>query len=105
MIECMKFKALEKGALIGYADFYVSSMGIEIFGCAVFSSNGKKWISMPSREFKDHEGNKKFIPLFRFREKEQQQSFSKQAWLAIQEYQKHEHKQVVESDDDIDLFF
>lgn len=105
MIECMKFKPVEKGALIGYADFYLSSLDIEIFGCAVFMSNGKKWISMPSREYKDHEGNKKFIPLFRFRQKEQQQSFNKQGWIAIQEYQKNQMNQVVESDDDIDLFF
>lgn len=105
MIECLKFKAVEKGALIGYADFHLPTMGIEIFGCAVFMSNGKRWISMPSREFKDHEGNKKFIPLFRFREKEQQQSFNKQGWVAIQEYQKNQNNQVVQSDDDIDLFF
>ncbi len=105
MIECLKFKPLDKGALIGYADFHLPTMGIEIFGCAVFMSNGKRWISMPSREFKDHEGNKKFIPLFRFREKEQQQSFNKQGWVAIQEYQKNQNNQVVQSDDDIDLFF
>lgn len=79
-IECLEFRSHESGALKGFANFRVEKMGLEIFGCGVFMKEGRRWLSMPSREFNDPEsGEKKYISIMRFIKKEHQDSFCKAA--------------------------
>jgi hypothetical protein len=86
MIECLKFKPIAKGALIGYADLYIEKMGIEIYGCAVFQSGNRKWLSMPSREYKDPQGATKYLSIVRFRDKNHMDAFSDAAIQAIDQF-------------------
>ena len=101
MIECVKFKEINKNSLYGYADFWVEKMGLEIYGCAVFQIDGRKWISMPSREYKDADGNSKFIPILRFRQKAHMDAFSKQGFFAIKQYMKRQKENPPVYDDKI----
>ena len=39
---CMEYKPHASGALQGFANLSVPKMGIELFGCGVFSKNGKR---------------------------------------------------------------
>jgi hypothetical protein len=92
-IECTKFKYLGKGPLVGFADLYVPHFGLEIYGCAVFQSDGRKWLNFPSRESVDNEGKKKFFSHMRFRERKSMDNFSIQA-LAVVEPEIEKEKQI-----------
>ena len=86
-IECMEFKSHESGALKGFANLRVPKMGIELFGCSLFMKEGRRWLSMPSREYNDPEtGEKKYIPVLRFIEKAHLDAFCKAALHAIDEW-------------------
>jgi hypothetical protein len=91
-IECTGFKSHQSGALQGFANFIVPKMGIELFGCGVFMKNGKRFLTMPSREFNDPEtGEKKYIKIMKFIESAHNEAFCKSAlqaldaWCAAQE--------------------
>jgi len=84
-IECIRFKHIGKGALLGFADIYVPSFGLEFYGCSVFQKDGHKWMSFPSRETSvDENGKKKFWPHVRFRKRESMDAFCISAMTAIE---------------------
>lgn len=85
MIECIKVHLIkDKGCLIAYVDLYVSGFGMEFLGCSVFSKNGHRWMSLPSREVIDkNDGNKKYFPILKFNKKERQDQFLKEAMESI----------------------
>lgn len=83
MIECIKFKSVVKGSLMGYADFYVPKMGIEIYGCSLHRKDGRRWINLPSKEYKNELGETKYAPVVRFKEKEHLNLFSEECKKAI----------------------
>tara|TARA_R110002126_G_scaffold185420_2_gene333947 strand:- start:191 stop:535 length:345 start_codon:yes stop_codon:yes gene_type:complete len=83
-IECFDFKSHASGALQGFANFRLAKMGIELFGCGVFMKNGKRWVSLPSREFNDKDtGEKKYISIMRFMDKAHGDAFSNGALVAF----------------------
>lgn len=82
-IECLKYQSVNKGLLVGFADFYIPKTGIEIFGCQLFQKDGKRWINMPSREYTNAEGEKKYMPYIRFRENAHKDLFTELALKAI----------------------
>tara|TARA_R110002096_G_scaffold113208_2_gene246250 strand:+ start:1041 stop:1388 length:348 start_codon:yes stop_codon:yes gene_type:complete len=85
--ECINYKKHESGALQGFADFRIPKMGIELYGCGVFMSNGKRWVKSPSREFNDPEsGEKKYINILKFMKKEHNDSFSNGALVALDKW-------------------
>ena len=84
-IECLKFKYVGKGSLLGFADLFVPAFGLEIYGCSVFQKDGRKWISFPSRETGvDESGKKKYWPHLRFKSRESMDKFSIAALQAIE---------------------
>ena len=86
-IECLEYKPHASGALQGFANFRVPKMGIELFGCGLFMKNGKRWLSMPSREYNDPEsGEKKYISIMRFIEKSHNDAFAAAALKALDEW-------------------
>lgn len=86
-IECIEYRSHQSGALQGFANFRVPKMGIELFGCGVFMKNGKRWLSLPSREYQDQDsGEKKYISILRFIEKEHNDAFCRAALKALDEY-------------------
>lgn len=83
-ITCTAFKQVNKGVLIGFANIYIPKWGVEIFGVSLFEKNGKRWISMPSREYEDKtDGKKKYMPHIRFREKSHGDLFASKVMDAI----------------------
>lgn len=84
MIECMKYKRVNKGTLLGYADLYMPKMGIEIYGCSLHQKDGKRWVNLPSREYTDDKGEKKYMSIVRFPNKFHLDEFIKQAKEAIE---------------------
>ncbi len=86
MIECIRFKSHSKGALLGFADFRLPKMGIEIFGCSVHQKNGRRWVNLPSREYENELGEKKYASHVRFIEQAHYNAFGEQALKAIDKW-------------------
>ncbi len=86
MIECTNFKTHQKGSLQGFADLFVDSWGVEIKGCSLFMKGGRRWVTFPSREYDNKEGEKKYMPYIRFRNKEHMDAFATQAKEAIDKW-------------------
>ena len=77
-IECLAFRSMPKGLLLGFAKIYVAEWGIEINYVTLFQKNDTRWIGLPSREYQDpRSGEKKYSPYVRFRDKYQSDLFSK----------------------------
>lgn len=103
-IECMNYKAVNKGSLIGFADFFIPKMGLEIYGCAMFQKDGRRWINFPQKEVTDDMGVKKYFSHIRFKEKSHMDAFSKAAIEAIEKWCAANQKQdmpAVEDDEPI----
>lgn len=84
MIECMKYKSVNKGSLLGYADLYLPKVGIEIYGCSLHQKDGRRWVNLPSKEYTDGNGEKKYAPIVKFPNKFHMDEFAKQAKEAIE---------------------
>lgn len=83
-ITCTAFKQVNKGVLVGFANIFVPKWGVEIYSISLFEKNGKRWISMPSREYEDkNDGEKKYMPYIRFKEKSHGDLFASKAMDAI----------------------
>jgi len=59
----------------------------EIYGCTLYMKDGKRWVNLPSREYKDSAtGESKYVSVVRFRNKKQHDTFSEAAKAAIDEW-------------------
>lgn len=95
MIECIRYYSVNKGALMGKADLFLPNCGMEIFGCLLFQKNGRKWVNLPSKEYTDQNGEKKYSPLLRFRNQKVFEEFVKQAVKVIEDKCQRENIQMV----------
>ena len=82
-IEIIKYKPHQKGALLGFVDFYVPKMGLEIYGSSIYQKDGRKWVNLPTKEYKNKDGENKWSFVVRFREKEHSTAFSKAILEAV----------------------
>lgn len=85
MIECLNYTPCVKGCLQGFASFYVDKWGVEIHGCTLNMKNGSRWVNFPSKEY-EKDGQKKYQPLVRFKDKNLQNKFGELAKDAIDRY-------------------
>lgn len=103
MLECLRFKSFEKGSLKGFADFYVPKWNVEICGCSLFMKDGKRWINLPSNEYKNEMGETKYAPFLRFKNKEHWEAFIEQAKTALDKWcsenQNEETKKEIANDE------
>ena len=84
-VECMNYKPVNKGSLLGYADLFVPKTGLEIYGCSLHQKEGRRWVNFPSKEYTDSKtGEKKYASIVRFREKAHMEAFIKVAKEAIE---------------------
>lgn len=85
MIKCTHFKSFEKGCLQGFATLEIDKWGAEIKGCTLNMKDGKRWVSLPRKEY-EVDGEKKYQPIVRLLERSHQDTFSEQAKEAIDLY-------------------
>ena len=70
-IEILNYKPYQKGSLQGFLDYFDSKTGYEVYGCTVHVKDGKRWLNLPSKEYKDKDtGETKWSHSLRIREKE-----------------------------------
>lgn len=104
-IEVLKFTPYRKGFLLGFADVYVPKMGLEIHGMSLAEKNGKRWVNMPSKEFKDDKGETKYAPIMKFRDKDLNTRFCATALEAIEKVMPAESAEVSNNEDQMGLPF
>jgi len=85
-IECIDYREHISGALQGFATIWVPKMGLEIQGISLFSKEGRRWVSMPSKEYTNKEGEKKYSPIVSFRDKKHHSLFGEACLEAIDKW-------------------
>lgn len=91
-MKCIKFKAMEKGALLGFADLEMDS-GMVIHECTLMLSNGSKWVSPPGKPQLDankapvyKDGKMQYTAVITFRDKAIRQKWSDAAVRAVEAF-------------------
>ena len=102
-IECVEFREHEKGALIGFATIWVEKMGLEIDGFSLYQKDGRRWVNMPSREYKDKDtGEAKYKSTIRMRNKEHYNMFLEGVRDAIDLYRASKATESVHNDEPLE---
>lgn len=91
-IEVIKIKEAPRGTFLAFVDLFVPKMGLEIYGCSLFEKDGVKSLALPSKEYTNAEGQKKFASVIRFREKAHVDAFNATALKAIEEKLAEAHR-------------
>jgi DNA-binding cell septation regulator SpoVG len=77
------FKPLsDRGHLVAYLTVETPS-GFVIRDCRLFKKNGKRWIGLPSRQYKKSDGSFAYAEIVRFASKEAYARFQDQAMQAV----------------------
>jgi hypothetical protein len=86
-IKCLGFKSVKKGTLVGIAHLSFTKAGIDIYGCTLHMKDGKRWVSLPVKEYADKEsGEIKHIPVVRIPDKRLYGAFCTAAKKAIDDW-------------------
>jgi len=85
VIRCIRFRALEKNTLKGFADLELTRVGIVIRDCTWHEKNGHEWVGFPARSYEAKDGTTAWQPLVEFAAgaTEARQQFQEQAVAAI----------------------
>jgi hypothetical protein len=81
-LEVTHYKELNKGPLVSTFTIRLLKLGLEIRECTEWNKNGKRWISLPSRQYEQN-GEKKYFSICYFYERENQGVFEKHALEAL----------------------
>lgn len=65
MIEIVKCKVINKGALIAEVSLHIPQWHMTIHKIMIFGDGQKRWLSMPSERYED-QGRTKYYPLIKF---------------------------------------
>lgn len=103
-MECTGFKSFKSGCLKGFCDFYIKGLDLQIKECALFSKEGRRWISFPKKEYKTKNGEKKYINFLQFKSTESRDKFETEAKKAIDVYLS-KNKDVEQKEEVKDNFF
>jgi hypothetical protein len=102
MIEILKFEMINKGALVARFNVKMHKWGgLLIKECTLFEANGKKWVTLPSRQY-EVEGKKKYMPYLQYEEQAMNDKFREMIMNAAEEYRskfKAEEPQKAQYDD------
>lgn len=98
------YKQIGKGVVVASFNLTLPKMGdFEIRGCTLFDSNGKRWVSMPSRAYEDKEtGKQKYFAYCGFASRELNDKFSAQIMKVLDEHIKTLEPQANVAQMDID---
>lgn len=86
IIKCLEFRKLACGTFYGFADLYLEDYRLEIYGCTLHKNDGKTWLNMPSRSYKNLKGEEKFSPIVRFANPSEYKEFCEEAKKVIQKF-------------------
>lgn len=88
-IQIQQFRKYEKNSLQGFVTLLLTGPGLEIRDATYHMSNGKRWISLPSKPYQDKDGSTKYSYILAFPDKKIYAAFQSQAIEALDEYLAH----------------
>lgn len=82
-LECTGVRAIGgSSALVALATIRIPAFGLTFVGCAVFSSSGKRWVNLPSKQ----EKGGGYVPTVAFDDADMTRNFSDAAIEAIGQF-------------------
>lgn len=86
-VSCERFKEHVQGALQGFADLVIEPLGIRLHDCTFNHSadGGAEWVGLPSRQYQDAKGEKKYARLVDFSSRSAYYDFQKAAKDSIRQ--------------------
>ena len=90
---------MEKVSLKGFFTVRCFNNVLEIRDCSLHETDGREWISMPSRAYQK-DGETKYASIVRFPQKKHYDQFIHACLDALQEYRKRKPENARPSDDD-----
>lgn len=92
-IEIVNFRKYEKNTLKGFFTAKLPKIFLEIRDCSLHQKDGKYWVNLPSKPYKDEEGNQKWSYIIKFTEKKIYERFQEEILGALQLDQGQEESQ------------
>jgi hypothetical protein len=81
-MKASNWKSLEKGTLRGFFDLLLDS-GLQIYGMSLHEKGTARWVSFPSRPYKDDSDETKYQPLLKIPDKTRRKKFQNLAKAAV----------------------
>lgn len=88
MIEVQNIEKIGKGSLMAKCEVYIKPWDLILKEVKIFQKGTSRWVSMPSRDYIDNEGNTKYMELIDFGSPSTRQRFKDQVEKAIKDYLK-----------------
>lgn len=89
-IVCTRFRAINKGALVGFCDIEIKAWNLAIFDCKYFKTNKAEWIGAPSSAFTTRDGKTQYKNLVEFTDKAASERFQLAALAAVRSFRSAE---------------
>lgn len=96
-MEILRYRAINKGAVVGSFDVRIPKWGVIINDCTLFEKDGRRWISFPSKPY-ESEGQKKYFPMIQFVQKDHMAKFTEAVMPLLYEAMKKEQAPEPNSD-------
>ena len=91
-IQIVDFRRYEKNTLRGFLTIQLEPSGLQIADICLHQKNGKRWLSMPAKPY-EKDGETNWIPIVRFSDRENNDSFQEAALKAFDDYTNQEPDQ------------
>ena len=91
-IECLAWRSCERNTLKGFADFYISAVGLTVKDCAVHQKGGGAWVQLPAKPRLDADrnlirnpqtGRPEYVKILNFEDKTYVDAFRDAAIMAL----------------------
>jgi hypothetical protein len=80
-VKALNLRRCQKGSLLAFLDLELPS-GLILRGCTLHDSDGRKWVGLPGKPYKDAAGKDVWANIIDFRDRSTRNNFQKQATAA-----------------------
>jgi len=86
MLEVLNINALQKGSLLATCDVHIIPWKLTMHDVKIFEKGANRWIGMPSKEFTNDMGEKKYQEMISFDSESVKNRFRNQIMEAIDKF-------------------
>ena len=86
MLEVQNINAVQKGSLLATCDVHIIPWQMTLHEVKIFEKGANRWLGMPSKEFTNDQGEKKYTELMTFDTDHVKNRFRNQIMGAIDKY-------------------
>lgn len=86
MIEIRNINPINKGSLLATCDVYIAPWKLTLCEVKIFEKGANRWVTMPSKEFVNEAGEKKYTELLVFDNEAIKNRFRSQVLQAVDAY-------------------